>query len=141
MELLLLVLETYMDSFIILVWSKYAFVMQVLMAVNIKYSFTGDQQGIGIKPDSGEEKKNISEQLRLYTYFHIPPSHTLTPHRQSPLSLHSKMTGSPLLRTAESHNHPSPKCPTHTSTSLEMPGNPLIRTEVSIMTQEGRFKV
>lgn len=54
-----------MDSFIFLVWSKYTFVIYVPVAINIKYPFIGDLQGRGMKPDSGEEKKTISEQLRL----------------------------------------------------------------------------
>lgn len=54
-----------MDSFIFLVWRKYAFAIYVPMAINIKYPFIGDLQGTGMKPDCREEKKTISEQLRL----------------------------------------------------------------------------
>lgn len=127
-----------MDSFIIFLGSKYPFVMQALMTVDIKYPFIGDLQCIGLKSDSGEEK-NISEQLRLLHTCPYPihiPTHTTQDSQ-----LHFKITGIPLLRTAKSHSHPSPKCPAHPSTALEMTGNALTRTEVSIITQEGGFKV
>ena len=64
----------------LLVWSTKAFIMQVIMAVNIKHPFIGDWQGTGM--NTQWRGKRISQSnLDFYIYFRIPASYTLTPHR------------------------------------------------------------